>query len=507
MKSSKKVNRRKFIKTTAAGAASFSIIPSHVLAGSGKIAPSDRIHVANIGCGTQGLREMSDILENEKVQLTAVCDPNKFSENYLDWSPAGLRAGIRKTLGDKSWGENFKGIAGGRDVAKDYVDKYYQKNSPNPGKKYKGCTAYEDFRELLEKEKDLDAIKIMTPDHLHATIALAALDAGKHVITHKPIANRLKEARLVFDKVRETKLKTHLMAWDEKYEYGLIRQWLKDGVIGELKEIHNWSVRPVWPQFPKAPEGDMPIPKDFNWDLWLGPVPHRSYHKDWTHNVFRGWFDFGGGSFADMGHYSLFPLFQQLDIRKPAISAKAYGNAQTTSVNGVCRRINNKSAYPLACMFKLRMPKQEWLPSFDLFWYDGGMKPFESDELEAEGVSFDREGLMFVGTKGTILAGFEGANPRILPKANSDAYSGKKKIEKYQSERRSDTWARAIISGNESPGSFLEAECITETINLATVALRVGKKVEYDSANMKITNSNLANKYLTREYRDGWELG
>ena len=158
-------------------------------------------------------------------------------------------------------------------------------------------------------------------------------------------------------------------------------------------------------------------------------------------------------------------------------------------------------------MFKLWMPEQEWLPAFDLYWYDGGMKPFESDELEADGVTFDREGLLFVGTKGSILAGFEGANPRILPKANSDAYSGKKKIEKYQSERRSDTWARAIISGNESPGSFLEAECITETINLATVALRVGKKVEYDSENMKITTSNLANKYLTREYREGWELG
>ncbi|MEM6802568.1 MAG: Gfo/Idh/MocA family oxidoreductase [Bacteroidota bacterium] len=506
MKSPKKVNRRKFIKNTAATAATISIVPSSVIAGMGHIPPSDRIHIANIGCGTQGLREMSDILENPQLQLTAVCDPNKYSEDYLDWSPQGLRAQIRKTLGDKSWGANVKGIMGGREVGKDYVDRYYQKNSPNPDKKYKACRSYEDFRELLAKEKDLDAVKIMTPDHLHATIALAAIDAGKHVITHKPIANRLKEARMVMNRVRESGVKTHLMAWDEKYEYGLIKQWIKEGVIGELKAIHNWSVRPVWPQFPKAPEGEMPIPKDFNWDLWLGPVPHRPYHKDWTHNVFRGWFDFGGGSFADMGHYSLFPLFQQLDIRTPAISAKAYGTVMSTSVNGVCRRINNKSAYPYSCMYKLRMPEQAWLPAFDLYWYDGGMKPFEPEEFEEDDMQIMPEGLMFVGDKGKILAGFEGANPRIIPKARMDAYEGKKKIEKYKPERRSDTYARAILSGKESPGSFLEAECITETINLATVALRAGRKVEYDSENMKITNSKSANKFLTREYREGWEL-
>lgn len=505
MKSPKKVNRRKFIGAAAATAATISIVPSHVIAGTGHIPPSDRITIANIGCGTQGLREMPEMLENPEVQVLAVCDPNKFSLDYLDWSPNGIKNGIRKTLKNKTWGADYKGIPGGRDIGKDYVEKFYAKNKASD--RYNGCTSYEDFRELLANEKDLDAIKIMTPDHLHATIALAGLQAGKHVITHKPIANRMKEARLVMDMVRKTGLQTHLQAWEEKPEYDLILSWIKDGVIGKLQEIHNWSARPVWPQFPKAPEGSEPIPKDFNWDLWLGPVPDRPYHSNYTHNVFRGWYDFGGGSMADMGHYSLFPLFQTLGITKPPISAQGYGTTMSTSVNGVCKRINNKEAFPYSCTFKLKFPEQASLPAFDLYWYDGGMKPFDMPELEEDNYRVANEGLLFVGDQGKILAGFEGQNPRIIPQAKMNAYAGKKKIEKYTPERRSDTWVRAIKTDTESPGSFLKAECITETINLAAVALRAGKRVEYDSKNMKITNSNSANKYLTRKYREGWELG
>jgi hypothetical protein len=210
---------------------------------------------------------------------------------------------------------------------------------------------------------------------------------------------------------------------------------------------------------------------------------------------------------ADMGHYSLFPLFQIFGIKKPPISAKAYGTTTSTSIDGVCKRVNNKDAFPYSCMFKLKFPKQESLPAFDLYWYDGGMKPFEPEELEVDNYQIEAEGLMFVGDNGKILAGFQGANPRILPSANMQAYPGKKKVDEYKEERRSDTWVRAIKTDTESPGSFLEAACITETINLAAVALRAGSSVEFDSDQMKITNSDSANKFLTREYRKGWELG
>src|SRR5687768_4471297 len=187
---SKKINRREFIATTVTVSAAFNIVPRHVLGGSGFIPPSDKLTLAYIGCGTQGMREMAELITNPKIQITSVCDPNKKSTDYIDWSPTGIRDSIRKTLGEPSWGESYNGIPGGRDIGQEFVDKYYSKN--NADKKYKGCRSYEDFREQLEKEKDVDAVKIMTPDHLHATISIAAMKKGKHIVIHKPIANRMK---------------------------------------------------------------------------------------------------------------------------------------------------------------------------------------------------------------------------------------------------------------------------------------------------------------------------
>ncbi len=500
----KKMNRRHFIGSAAATTATISIVPRHVLGGSGFVAPSDKITVANIGCGTQGLREMPGMLENPDIQVVAVCDVNKFTTNYLDWSANGIRNGIRKTLEDSNWGSDYKGIPGGRDIGKEYVEKYYAKNKPSG--QYKGCAAYEDYRGLLEKESDVDAVKIMTPDHHHASIAIAAMKKGKHVITHKPIANRMMEGRKAINTALDTKVKTHLLAWSDRPDQRQMFSWLQEGAIGELKEIHNWSYRPVWPQWTSNPTDTPKIPKGFNWDLWLGPVPERSYHPNYTHNVFRGWYDFGAGSMADMGHYSLFPLFRTLGIETAPISAKAYGTTNKTVENQVCRGIKNDVAFPYSCQFKFTFPEQKNLPKFDLYWYDGGMKPFAPPELEEDGLDIDSEGLMLVGDKGKILGGFLGENPRIIPDRKMKEFQGEKPVAEAKRTSRANTWAKAIKTNTESPGSFIYAGPITETINLAAVALRAGKKIEYDSVNMKITNDEDANKYLTREYRKGWEL-
>lgn len=500
----KKMNRRHFINTAAATTATISIVPRHVLGGEGHIAPSDKITVANIGCGTQGLREMAGMLENEEVQVVAVCDVNKLTTDYLDWSADGIKRGIRRALGDDSWGKNYKGIMGGRDIGKEYVEKYYAKKAPSGN--YKGCGSYEDYRELLEKEKDVDVFKIMTPDHTHACIAIDAMKKGKHIVTHKPIANRLKEGRKVIDTAKETGLITHLLAWSDRADQRQMVQWLKEGAIGELKEIHNWSFRPVWPQWPSNPTDTPPIPDGFNWDLWLGPVPDRPFHPNYTHNVFRGWYDFGGGSMADMGHYSLFPLFRNLGINTAPIAVKAYGTTNRTVENQVCRGINNDVAFPYSCQFKFTFPAHGDLPKFDLYWYDGGMKPFAPAELEEDGLDVDAEGLMLVGDKGKILGDFLGQKPRIIPQSKMKAHHGDKPVADAQRSRRSDTWAAAIKANKQSDGSFMYAGPITETINLAAVALRAGKRIEYDSASMTITNDKEANKYLTREYRKGWEM-
>ncbi|MBN1804150.1 MAG: Gfo/Idh/MocA family oxidoreductase [Sedimentisphaerales bacterium] len=504
MEPKRNMNRRELLSCAAASSIAFTVVPRNVLGGRGYVAPSEKITVANIGCGTQGLREMPGLLENPDIQVTAVCDPNKFTTDYLDWSQNGIRDGIREMLKDQNWGAGIKGIPGGRDIGKEYVEKYYAENMPSGS--YKGCNSYEDFRELLEKEKDLDAVKIMTPDHLHATIAVAAMKKRKHVITHKPIANRMSEGRLVIKTARWQKVKTHLLAWSDIPAHKLIRQWIKDDVIGQLKEIHNWSARPVWPQWTSNPVDTPAIPEGFNWKLWLGPVPDRPYHPNYTHNVFRGWYDFGGGSIADMGHYSLFPLFVTLGIDKPPVSAEAYGTTTRTIANQVCVAVNNDVAFPYSCMIRFRFPEQEDLPAFNLFWYDGGIKPFITDELEEDKESIQGEGMMFVGDKGKIIADFHGNNPRIIPQKKMSSYTGPKEVSGADRSGRSNTWVHAIKNNIESPGSFLRADCVNETINLGAVALRAGQKVNYDTESMKITNLEEANKYLTRQYREGWEL-
>ena len=233
MANSKKINRREFLGSAAAASLAFTVVPRQVLGGPGYVAPSDKITLGYIGCGTQGLREMTSLISNPALQIVAVCDPNKFTTDYVDWSLNDVRNSIRTALGDNSWGEAIKGIPGGRDIGQEFVQKYYGKSKDSGT--YKGCASYEDFRELLEKEKDLNAIKIMTPDHLHATVAIASMKKGKHVVTHKPIANRMYEAKLTIDTAKKTGLSTHLLAWSKRPDYDVIKKWINEGAIGKLK--------------------------------------------------------------------------------------------------------------------------------------------------------------------------------------------------------------------------------------------------------------------------------
>jgi hypothetical protein len=356
MKHEKKMDRRKFVGTSATAAAAFTIVPRHVLGGLNYIAPSDKLNVAYIGCGTQGLREMASLITKPELQITSVCDPNKYTTDYVDWSLHGIRNSIRNVLEDPGWGEGIKGIPGGRDVGQELVEKYYAKQSPSG--KYKGCASYSDFREQLEKEKDIDAVKIMTPDHLHAAVSIAAMKKGKHVVIHKPIANRMHEAMLTIETARETGVSTHLLAWSQRNGYRIALDWIRQGAIGELQEIHNWSNRPVWQQWTANPKETPKIPDGFEWDLWLGPVPDRPYHPNYAHAVFRGWYDFGGGSIADMGHYSLWPLFVEFGINTAPLSAQAYGTTTSITDVNVSRRENNNVAFPYSCIVKFAFPSR-----------------------------------------------------------------------------------------------------------------------------------------------------
>jgi predicted dehydrogenase len=502
MKPTKKVNRREFLGTAAAASVAVTVVPRHVLGGPGYVAPSDKLTLGYIGCGTQGIREMASLITDPSIQIVAVCDPNKMTTDYVDWSANEIRDIMRKATGENNWGGNLKGIPGGRDIGQELVNKYYSKAK---GSNYTGCKSYADFRELLEKEKDINSIKIMTPDHLHATVAIASLKKGKHVVTHKPIANRIYESKVLIDTARKTGLSTHLLAYSKRPEYDAIKKAISDGAIGTLKEIHNWSNRPVWPQWQTNPTDTPAVPKDFDWTLWLGPVPDRPYHPNYTHAVFRGWYDFGSGSIADMGHYSLFPLFITLGINSPAVSAEAYGTTTCTlTKENVAVGVRNDVAFPLSCIIRFKFKAQPELPPFDLVWYDGGIKPVCPDEVAADGKSLTAEGMMFVGDKGKIVAGFRGEKPELYA-------GGKKEVMTVPAandatQRSNSLWIEPFKNNTQAPGSFLYAGPITETILLGAVALRARRRVDYDSAAMKITNFAEANKFLTREYRQGWEL-
>lgn len=498
----KKLNRREFIGTSATASLAFTIVPGHVLGGKGRIAPSDRLNIAYIGCGTQGIRELASLLDHPGVQVVSVCDPNKYSTDYVDWSPFDIRDTMREATGERNWGEGMKGIPGGRDVGQELVNKYYGRT--REGNTFNGCTAYADFRELFEKESGLDAVKIMTPDHLHAAIAIASMKKGLHVVTHKPIANRISEARLTIETARKTGVSTHLLAWSARPDYERIKQWIDQGLIGNLKEIHNWSNRPVWQQWQSVPADQPSVPEGLRWDLWLGPVPDMPYHPNYTHAVFRGWYDFGGGSIADMGHYSLFPLFLTFGINTPALSAEAWATTTCGTKDNVAHSIHNDVAYPLSCIIRFKFGTQADLPPFDLFWYDGGMRPQVPELLYREGKSLDPEGIMFVGERGVIVGGFRGEDPVLYP-ASKLAIPGEPTPEAY-GRNALDIWINAFRTKTQSPGSFLKAGPVTETILLGTVALRARKRIIYDPVQMKITNDEGSNKFLYREYRKGWEI-
>ncbi|MBE0537241.1 MAG: Gfo/Idh/MocA family oxidoreductase [Phycisphaerae bacterium] len=490
------IDRRKFLGTAVASGA-FTILPRRVLGGPGHVPPSEKITMAHIGMGTQGFAELGGLLEEPRIQIVAVCDPNTDSSDYVEWGKGSIRNRIRQYLGNPSWRQNDNGCPGGREVGRLVVDTFYARQ--RAADKYKACAAYVDFRDLLANEKDIDAVKVMTPDHLHATVAIAAMKKGKHVLMHKPIANRLHEGRLVLRTARETARQTHLLAYGSGVANGQICQAIKQGVIGSLREIHNWTNRPVWPQYTEIPTDRPAVPKGFNWDLWLGPATDRPYHPHYTHTVFRGWYDFGGGSMADMGIYALWPVFTGLDLGTPA-SAEAWATHTCTISDNVSRTVHNDFAYPTACMQRFKFAARGGRGPVELFWYDGGMRPRLPEAVEAHDVEMGREGILFIGDNGIIKADFHGQNPRLFVKGEN------KPLQVETPERGRGAWIEAFLGGEASPGSFLNAAGITDAVNLGTVALRAGKKVVFDSENMKITNAPAADKYLYREYRKGWEL-
>ncbi len=495
MKSREKLSRRQFIERTAASGLAVNAIPASVFGGGGNTSPGDRINVALIGCGTQGLKMLDGWLRQPELQFIAVCDPNKESWDYPGWgSPRGQK----------------RGIHGGRKVGQERINQFYaeQRGKGN----YRGCAAYADFRELLEKEKDLDAVFVLTPDHLHATIAVAAMKRGLMVATHKPIGNYLYETRVSCETARKLQVPTHCFFFLDPPKTYTMMQLIKRGVIGEVKELHRWSNRPVWPQgTPYLPEEE-PIPSGFDWQLWLGPSRPRPYSHKYTHTTFRGWYEFGGGILADMGYYGLWKDWRVLNLGMP-VSAKADTSWNCRVEDFRSGPITNEVSYPRASKIHFRVPVRGKDSIIDVFWYDGGMKPNPPRALIENDEELKGHGVMFVGEKGTIYTSYGGYDDmQILGVDNADEIVRSIKVPAEYKAKSKNEMINAFKGGRPSRGNFENVQDLAEGICLGNLAVRMsgprqgGRRLKWDKEKMKVTNVPKANNYVKRDCRKGWEL-
>jgi len=396
------LSRRNFLSGAATVAAGLTIVPRYVLGGAGYVPPSDKINIAFIGVGSQGLRVMLHFLQEPDVQAVAVCDPNTQSGDYAQWSQHEFRDAVRKLLGASTgWDwlspedpiqltHSMRVTSGtaGRDPCQKIVEAYYgtQKRSG----KYRGCAAYPDFRELLDKEKDFDAAVVGTTDNLHAAVSSAAMRKGKHVFCQKPMTRSIYEARRMAEIARETGVATQVAVGNQASESTrVLCEWIWDGAIGSVREVVNWSSRPFWPQGIDPPKEVQPVPEGLDWDLWLGPAPQRPFNHAYLPVVWRGWYDFGCGALGDMGCYSFDTIFRALKLEAP------------TSVEASSKARYDET-FPLASIIHFNFPARGDLPPVRLAWYDGGLTP-----PRPEGMAEDRslkgeegEGLLFYRRQG-----------------------------------------------------------------------------------------------------------
>lgn len=343
---------------------------------------------------------------------------------------------------------------------------------------------HKDYRRMLEEQKDIDAVVIATPDHHHAFAAMAAMALGKHVYCEKPLTHSIYEARKLAKAARETKLATQMGNTGQASDGARdLAEMLRAGAIGPVREVHVWTNRPIWPQGIDRPAEEPAAPPELDWDLWLGPAPARPYHPIYHPFRWRGWWDFGTGALGDIACHRLHPVFKALDLAHPL------------SVEATSTKVNSET-FPHASIIRYRFPARGEMPPLLLTWYDGGLKPPRPDELEPDRDLRD-DGIIYVGDDGKIMDG------RLIPEARMKDYTPPPKT-LPRSIGHWPEWFEAC-KGGAAPGAHFEfAGMLTEVVLLGNIALRTGKKLDWDGE--KVTNVLSANEYIRRDYREGWTL-
>jgi len=464
------VSRRHFIGTAAAVTAGFTILPRHVLGGPNHVAPSEKINIAIIGCGGRSRENIRMLMEQPDVQIISVADPIESLDlnNFY-----------------------YKGNAG-RLPLKAEIEKHYSEKTPN----FK-VSDFEDFRVMLEKEKAIDAILCATPDHNHAYVSVTVMKQGKHLYCEKPLTHNVWEARLVAKVAKETGVATQL--GNQGHSGESIRQtceWIWDGAIGDIREVHAWTNSTRWN---KTHTGGRPpeeaIPKGVNWDLWIGTREMRPYSSIYNPVSWRDFWDFGTAPIGDFFCHNFDPAFWALDLREP-LSVEAYPAGWLDSYMA-----------PVGGLYTYHFGPRGKMPPVKFTWYEGGLRPPHPDFLDAdEELPGDGNGILFVGEKGGIACSGWAGKPNLYPTALDNSYKRPAaKLPRSKGHHRD--WLDAIKGGPAASSNFEYGAALTEVGLIGLVAMRTGKRINWDAKAMKATNAPEADKFIKESYRPGWEPG
>lgn len=519
-------SRRRFISTVGAAAAGFTIVPRHVL-GRGFQAPSDRLNIAAVGVGGRGRAVLTNM---SSQRLVAMCDVDWA---YADQGFAGLGAEIARLeqrIADNSVEVRVPASARNEGAPATVTQRpmtplerqraiAYLARQKALAESAPKAARYQDFRRMLEQQKDIDAVVVATPDHQHAGIALAAMDLGKHVYVEKPLCWSVAEARQLARRAAETKVAAQMGNQGHSLDDGRTAvEYIWSGALGDVTDVHVWTNRPLgyWPQGVPRPAplvvppdglhwngpgitarlgaalvGHYPAPSGLAWDLFLGPAPLVDYHPLYHPFNWRGWVDWGAGALGDMGAHLIDHAYWALDLGYPTAIETV-----STPFNGV--------AFPHATTTYYEFAARGARPAVRIAWYDGGLLPPKPAEMGGE--EFNKGGgTLVVGTKGKLLYDTYGAKPRLLPRSLHESVGiPARTLARIPDELHEMNWVDGAKGTAALSCPFEYAAKLTEVMLLGIVSLRAGRKLTYDAANMRFTNDSDAGAFLSRVPRTGW---
>lgn len=457
-------NRRSFLQGVA-GATAFTIVAPHVLGGPKFVAPSDRVNVAVVGAGGRGLENVREILKLDDVRITTVVDPAE----HWDMSKYYYR------------------VPAGRLPVTEIIEKAHAEKDGS----FK-CAQYEDFRQMLTDAKDVDAILCATPDHLHATISVVAMRAGKHVYCEKPLTHNIAEARLVAQVAKETGLATQM--GNQGHSTDAIREaveWMQSGALGEIQRVHAWVPAYRWnPQYASPPTEAQTIPKGLNWDLWCGPRTPPQFNDAYAPVAWREFWMFGCGALGDFGCHDMDSAVWGLGLGQPT-EVEFFGAGKV-----------DKNVAPYGEVGYYRFAREN-KPDLVINWYSGGLRP-QNPDLLPDGKVLPSRGSLIEGSKGIMLCAGPSGKPEVYPESIAST-APPQTITRSKGHHRD--WIDAIKGGSPASSNFEYGAKLTEITLVGLLALRSGMPIVWDAQKMAASNGNETTEQIIHgQYRDGWKL-